>query len=148
MFDISEMEEMKVSEEVPPNYQELLVAFPSIVRERPIFCYGDTIYNPFKKNIPADLVFHEAVHSKQQGNTPEIWWMRYIQDEQFRLEQEFEAYGEQYAFIARHIGNNRIKKQYLESMSTALSGEVYGRLLSYGEAESKIKRYAKAKQNS
>lgn len=143
-------EEMKISTEYPPNWNQIRIAFPDVVQEGAIFCYGYTIYNPFNREISADLIYHESVHARQQGSTPDIWWYRYINDLDFRLDQEIEAYGEQFAFVCRHIPpeapKNRIQKLYLNSMASALSGNVYGKLISYGEAESKIKRYAKNKE--
>lgn len=134
---------MESSNEYPPNYSEILVAFSDIEKFKPIFAYGDTIYNPFKRAIPADIVFHESIHMRQQGNYPDIWWNQYLNNEEFRLNQELEAYGEQYAFVVRNIPSNKMNKAALFSMAQALSGESYGSLLSFSEAESKIKKYAK-----
>lgn len=141
-------EKMKTSTEFPPNWNQIRIAFPSVEGGGAIFCYGYTIYNPFNREISADLIYHESVHARQQGSTPDVWWYRYINDINFRLDQEIEAYGEQFAFVCRHIppevSKNRIKKTFLEPMARALSGEVYGKLISYNEAESKIRRYAKS----
>jgi hypothetical protein len=123
--------EMKTVNDYPPNYNAILMRFPMVEEVRPVFAYGDTIY-------------HESVHMEQQGEFPEIWWERYLLDDAFRLEQELEAYGKQYAFVCRNISNCKIQKIALLSMAQALSGEIYGSLLSFSQAESQIKRYAKA----
>lgn len=137
---------MKTSTDFPPNYKQIVEAFPVVAeRKEAIFCYGDTIYNPFNRKITPDLTFHESIHTRQQGNNPEEWWMYYIKNEEFRLDQEIEAYGEQYAFVMRHIPNNRVRRMIRDSMSTALSGDTYGKLLSFNEAETLISRYAKEK---
>ena len=136
---------MQIVEEFPPNYEAILLVFPQIktVEHKPIFAYGNYIYNPFKRNIPADIIFHESIHRRQQAGNPDAWWHQYLTDEDFRLRQEVEAYGEQFAFVRKHITNNRVRKDMLFSMATALSGEIYGSLLTFNQAETIITKYAK-----
>lgn len=136
---------MKTLEQFPPNYLEIQEAFPMIDGEKhkPIFCYKDTIYNPFKINITPDLEHHESIHTKQQGDFPDIWWYNYIKDEQFRLRQELEAYGHQYKFVLDNIEDRKLREWGLNKMAEALSGEVYGNLLNFAQAKSKIRNYAK-----
>lgn len=136
---------MQIVEEFPPNYEAILLVFPQVktTEHKPVFVYGNFIYNPWKRKVPADIIFHESIHRRQQAGNPDAWWMQYLQDEDFRLRQEVEAYGEQFAFVRKHISNNRVRKDMLFSMATALSGEIYGKLLSFSEAETIITRYAK-----
>ena len=138
---------MRIVEEFPPNYEAIVLVFPQIKTlpqdAKPVFAYGDYIYNPFKKRIPADIIFHESIHRRQQAGNSDAWWMQYLSDEDFRLRQEVEAYGEQFAFVRKHIPNNRVRKDMLFSMASALSGEIYGSLLDYNQAESIIRKYAK-----
>lgn len=131
---------MKISEKYPPNYDEIVQALGKV--DGAVFCYGDTIYNPFKRNITPDIEVHEAVHMKQQGNMPEVWYMKYLYDPKFRLEQEIQAYGEQYAFIKKYMKGDLLAWG-LEKMAQALSGKEYGNLLSYNEAEAKIRLASK-----
>lgn len=135
---------MKILTEFPPNYAQIQLVFKEIEKHKPIFCYGDTIYNPFKREITPDLDKHEEVHSKQQGLYPDQWWGQYLNDRDFRLQQEIEAYGTQYAFVKSFVKNTKLLEWLKENMADALSGELYGNLLSYGEAESKIRNYAKS----
>lgn len=139
--------QMKIKEELPPNYLDIVKVFPNLEETKPIFCYGDTIYNPWKRNVTPDLEIHEEVHFKQQGTAPDLWWDKYLSDEQFRLNQETEAYGEQYKFAQKLVdeirGGSKMKKWALESMAKALSGETYGSLLTYHEAEAKIRNYGR-----
>jgi hypothetical protein len=135
---------MKLSKEKPPNIDEILKVFPSIFSDldrTPIFCYGDTIYNA-PDDLRRDLIYHEEVHSKQQGSNPTLWWTKYLHDKEFRLEQEIEAYGNQYALIKK-ILPSKFHKQALYEMASSLSSDVYGRIIGHGEAESKIRNYAK-----
>ena len=134
---------MKILTEFPPNYREIVDTFDGVEKGEPIFCYGDTIYNPHKKNITKDLEVHEAVHMKQQGDAPELWWYNYLRDPEFRLSQEIEAYGEQYKFIKEAGMKGSLLRWALDNMATALSGNIYGNLLSRGEANSKIRNYGK-----
>jgi hypothetical protein len=90
---------MKIKEEFPPNYAAITAILGEVDHRKPVFCYGDTIYNPFKVEVTADLHIHEEVHCKQQGEYPDIWWNQYLSDKDFRLHQEIEAYGTQLKFI-------------------------------------------------
>lgn len=144
---------MKVIDGYPPNYEEIKIIFPALPRGT-AFCYGDTIYNPSGREILPDKDLHEQVHSGQQGSDPEAWWSRYLTDPEFRLSQELEAYGTQFAFVKEHIeaeadraakegkriaaGKSKLIAYGLESMADALSSN-YGLSLSHGEAASKIR---------
>ena len=125
----------------------MLAAFPNIEKQYPVFCYGDTIYNPFDQTITPDIEHHESIHSRQQGDYPEVWYERYINEPSFRLEQEIEAYGSQYAFlkyILKDISQGaKIIEWKKEKMAEALSSPLYGSLLPYAVAESKIRSYGK-----
>lgn len=134
---------MKIIEKNPPNIEDIKKYFPHYEKHQPLFCYGDTIYNPFKLEVAKDLEVHEEVHSKQQGEFPDVWYYKYFNDLQFRLEQEKEAYGEQYKFIKGLDMSRNLKDWKKEKMAEALSGELYGNLISYVEAERLIRNYAK-----
>jgi len=136
--------QMKQKKEYPPNYQEIVDTF-GVPPTHVIYCYGDTIYNPSGKEITPDLEIHEDTHRKQQGTAPDLWWNKYLADPQFRLDQEIEAYGEQYIFACKLIdeihGGAKMKKWALESMTTALSGSIYGGIIDYSKAETAIRKY-------
>lgn len=133
---------MIIKETYPPNYELLKMSFPNLEAHVPIFCYGNIIYNPFKIEVTKSLEVHEEVHMKQQGNNIETWWIKYCTDPHFRLSQEIEAYGTQYA-LSLKIAPRKISDWVKEKCAQSLSGELYGNLLTYGEAESKIRKYAK-----
>lgn len=134
---------MKIIEGYPPNIDVIKLKFPSLDDHKPIFSYGDSIFNPFKVVLTPDLEFHEKIHSERQGEFPEIWWNRYLTDDQFRLEEELLAYSEQFKFFKERVVNPKLTDWLLDKISMALSGELYGNLISYGEARSKIRNYAK-----
>lgn len=133
---------MKILNKYPPNYSLIQTVFKNCEEFKSIFCYGDTVYNPFEIEVTKDLEVHEEVHQKQQGGDPDGWWMQYLTDPQFRLEQEIAAYGTQYA-LAFKVAPRKISDWVKEKCAQSLSSELYGNLLSYGEAESKIRNYAK-----
>lgn len=134
---------MKIVEQYPPNYIQILEAFPNLEEHKPIFTYGDNIFNPFKVNITPDLEAHEAVHIKQQGTFPEIWWNDYINNPEFRLQQEIEAYGTQLIFLESIITDSKLMEWFWDKITSAISGELYGNMLNYGQAKSKLRHFVK-----
>lgn len=133
---------MKILEDYPPNFALIKQGFPMLGKVEPIFCYGEVIYNPFKVKITPDLEVHEETHSKRQGGFPDQWWYNYLNDLNFRLEEEVIAYGEQYHFIKQHM-KGKLLEWGLDKMSEALSSELYNLGISYGQARSKIRNYEK-----
>lgn len=132
---------MKVSKELPPNYADIVKAIPEIAEHKPIFCFGDTVYN-VEGELRKDLEVHEEVHSKQQGKNPAAWWEKYLESVEFRLSQEIEAYSAQYIFISKFL-KGKLLRNALGSMGRDLSSALYGNILTHGEAVSKIRNYAK-----
>ena len=109
-----------------------------------VFCYGDIIYNPSKKELNKDIIHHEEIHSKQQGTDPNNWYHNYLTNPNFRLEQELQAYASQLNF-AKNLGvKGKLLKWKQEQMAEALSAD-YKLKISFREAESKIRNKAKDK---
>lgn len=137
--------QMIIKEEYPPNYLEIVKVFGDLTEKKPVFCYGDTIYNPFKVEVTPDLEIHEDTHRQQQSTAPDIWWEQYLTDTTFRLNQEVEAYSKQYQFACKLVdeikGGSRMKKAILESIAKSLSGEMYGNIITYSQAETVIRKY-------
>jgi hypothetical protein len=127
---------MKVLKAYPPNIAQIQkVLNPPFAT---VFTYGDTIYNPnVDAELPPDLVAHERVHMFQQMKflTPGEWWDKYLKDENFRFNQEVEAYKAQWK-IMRH---SRMANWLLHGIVTDLSGDMYGNLVSYTIARRLIK---------
>ena len=132
------MKEIKVEikNEFPPNYEQIKKVFE--LHKGIIFTYGNTIYNPDNAYIDRPLLEHEKVHIKQQGWNVRKWWKKYLSDENFRLNQEIEAYQKQYE-VAESLYNRNDLFNLLKSMAFDLSGEMYGNIISYQEAIRKIK---------
>ena len=92
------IEDIKIVKEQPPFLLKIVSA-----GMRPqfdtIFPWSPNIFNPSGLDIPPDIFIHEVVHIRQQGNNPEAWWQRYLNDSGFRFEQELEAFAGQYNFV-------------------------------------------------
>ena len=125
---------MRLSPNKPPNYDQFKQFFPGFEKHEPVFVYGDVIYNPFNRDLTPDVVFHEEVHSRQQGKNPEFWYSRYFREPHFRLEQEVEAYRAQYAFVNKRVKDRELKAFFLHQLSTALASPLYGNLVTREEA--------------
>ncbi len=126
---------MKVVFGYPPNIGKIKAKLnPSI---RAIFTYGDTIFVPDSGRLDEALTAHEETHMRQQGEDSEGWWDKYLESEQFRLQQELEAYRKQYKVFKKGKDRNKIF-MFLHKIATDLSGELYGNIISYEEAKKKI----------
>ena len=96
-----------------------------------IITYGDTIYSKF--DISPDLVVHEITHVQQQEVLwRDNWWDRYFEDTAFRLEQELEAYRNQYSFIKQNF-SRPVRKTMLRQIANIMS-TLYGGMCTYDEA--------------
>lgn len=137
---------MNIKNELPPNWDAITETFPAIKdATRTIITYFPNVYVPYTKVevLPPDLAIHEGIHLKQQEEIgAEAWWSMYLKDQGFRLKQELEAYGAQYAFFRNY--QNAIKKHVIFRIASDLSSDMYGNIISYAEAETLIKKYAKA----
>lgn len=135
---------MQIKRELPPNYEEIVKTLtPS---DRAVFTWGDTVFAPQLapgSELPPDLMVHEEVHEKQQGNDPEDWWRKYLDDPDFRLEQELQAYGVQYAWVNALDVKRDGKDKFLDMIAGDLSSPMYGLHLTHAEAVSKIRNKAK-----
>ncbi len=128
---------MNVKNSFPPNYEEIKSKF-DLEKQKPVFTYGSTLYNPHMITIPEDLLIHESIHGEQQKHDDTIaklWWQRYIEDTKFRIDQEIEAYGFQYAFICQKIKDRNMRFKYLHQFAIMLSSKMYGNAIGYNEAK-------------
>lgn len=136
---------MHILSQRPPNYDQLKEAFGFNDKKIVYFTYGNIIYNPHGKSITDDLIRHEQIHGEQQQYDPliaKLWWERYLIDPEWRIEQEGEAYGAQYDFICQKVKDRNLRVKYLHKFAEALSGPLYGNVISHSEATIKIKEYA------
>lgn len=130
---------MNIIYDYPPNYKAIAEAFNIKGNEGIIFTYGNSLYVPGGERISLDkpLIKHEEVHSRQQKKMGVgAWWERFIEDPNFRFTQELEAYREQYRAMAGLTLQQRLG--YLDHISSDLSGEIYGNLMTKNEATAAI----------
>ena len=135
---------MKILETNPPNIAEIIKVFPEVKGDKMvIFAYGDTIYAPGgKEGISPDREVHEKVHEKQQKELgwhgPRRWWKKYLEDPEFRLDQELEAYRAQYAFVKQHQKDRNKLHKFLMEISGHLAHPMYGNLVTKEQARELI----------
>jgi hypothetical protein len=122
---------MKVVTDYPPNIEFIRQHFELDGNE--IFTYGDTVYSPTGP-ISVWLIAHEKVHCRQQGADPDGWWQRYVDDIQFRFEQELQAHRAEYKCVIKHIKDINVRRKLLYAISRRLSSPLYGSLVSHQEA--------------
>ena len=137
---------MLIKFEKPPHnlYQRIREAGMPFNEEATIFTYGDTVYNPKRLPIPEHLQMHEQTHSKQQGSNPMNWWERYLFDPYFRIEQEAEAYGQQYRFICRNAKDRNVRNRILMDLAVMLASPMYGSVVTTTPAMKMIKDASKS----
>lgn len=130
-----------VSFDPPPNYGRILAVFPQAARPGVIFAYAGTIHNPSRVKLPKELLAHEVVHFDQQAHYDAgmragaaAWWDRYLEDVEWRYQQELAAHiAEAAQFNRRHAqGNARIA--YRRQVARKLSGDLYGGLRTFDQA--------------
>ena len=142
---------MKILVGYPPNYEEIIKKF-DLRNVKPVFAYGDIIYNPHNCPIADHILVHEKVHEKQQLDTnfitdlgvkqqmtPKIWWKLYLEDKGFRLEQEIPAYQAQFKFVKKIVKDKNVVNNFLITIAKDLSGKMYGNMLSFEQAIQAIK---------
>jgi hypothetical protein len=110
----------------PPNFDQILAAFPNADKPGVIFTYGGEIYNPDGVHIPAALMAHEYVHIQRQCRylKPEHWWGAYIADPVFRYTEELFAHVAEFKAQAHGIDRNQ-RAQLLMSTARRLVAPLY-----------------------
>lgn len=135
---------MKIVNEYPPNYDKIKDVFAVDESAQVVFCYGETVYNPYRLPLRDDLIHHEAVHAKQQDEQIDEWWQKYIDDPLFRVSQELEAYGQQVKFIRQRQGELRAIRAAV-SFSKYLASPVYGSAITSPEALKRMLKVSRRK---
>lgn len=128
---------MKIVKDYPPNIAAIREKF-DLRGKNVVFTYGDKLYVPSGAGIPDNLMKHEETHTKQQGKDVEGWWDRYLVDNQFRLEQEVEAYQAQYKYVVENGASRQVKRDFLQYIARDLSGPIYGHVVSFEQAKQLI----------
>lgn len=124
----------------PPNYARICEVLGT-PRESMIYAYGNRIYASHV-DLDAHLLIHENVHRIQQeaAGGPEPWWDRYLEDRDFRLAVEVEAYRAQYQWLCARTGSRQDRRHNLRALAGALSDRTYGKLCSRADAMELLRR--------
>lgn len=141
---------MRIVHEFPPLYAEMQAAFPGMRGIKPIFAWGDVIYNPHRIAITPQLEVHESVHAERQLKfrlpehtdaaiaeletradfqhwRVEAWWRRYMADPAFRLMEELLAHAAEYrAYIDSPTCNRHIRRAALKAIAQRMASPLYG----------------------
>lgn len=104
-----------------------------------IFAWGDTIYNPENTAIPPQLLAHEGVHGQRQGGAVEAWWRRYIEDPQFRFDEELPAHVEECRALLARCYNRKERRSCLAIVAKRFAAPLYG-VVSFKEARRLLAR--------
>lgn len=126
--------------EYPPNYQQILQAFPIKDKKGVLFCHSPFCYNPDNVDISSALMAHEDTHCAQQMNDPKNWWDIYIDDVNERLSWEMEAHIVEVGEAFSAIKDRNQRNSYLISAARRLSSPMYGALISFPEALERLKK--------
>ena len=129
---------LKILNEQPPILDKLLKAGLK-PQKTTVFAYGDTLYNPSGVEIPPDILIHEEVHIRQQKDNKDDCLEKYLNDKEYRLKVEVEAFREQYKFVCEMLKDRNDRAKCLHSLAQELSGSVYGKIINYSEAINKLK---------
>ena len=129
---------------IPPNLDAIQERFTATKGNlRVIYTYYPHIYVQVEAILPDDLMVHEATHlAQQEMHLPALWWDRYLKDDEFLLEQEIQAYGNQLAY-ALLIGPRARADRLKDQLASDLASDVYGKIISFTKAETAIRYYAK-----
>jgi hypothetical protein len=127
---------MQIVKGFPPNIAQLYKKFK--ITPETVFTYGDKLYNPMGNPIPQDLMVHEETHEQQQKVCGvEQWWTLYLDNPNFRLTQEVEAYRNQYQFL-KTVLNRKARLGTLNILSEHLASPLYGNIVNKKEAKELI----------
>ena len=132
---------MNVVHDYPPNFHKILPEFPLADRKGVIFTYGNIIYAPHGEEVQRPLIAHESVHSERQGNDPEGWWEKYLDDRQFRYDEELLAHIREYQ--AYWYMSRKERMWYLGQIAKRLASPLYGSMVPQQKAKAAIKKGAK-----
>ena len=124
----------------PPNIKDIEKVF-DLTNKRPIFAWGGIIFNPYNAVIDEPLRIHELTHFAQQQGKPKEWWDKYLVDKKFRLEQEIEAYSNQYNSYRKLTKDRNFLARYLFRLASDLSSSMYGNIITVSEATKRIKDF-------
>jgi hypothetical protein len=116
---------LKIVRDFPPNILEIDAHFHCI-GDSVLYAYGDTIYNPKGIHVPNFLLAHETIHMmRQMTTTPEAWWTKYIEDEEYRYAEELAAHRVEFAVLSQQIADRNARAKLLMLTAARLTAPLY-----------------------
>src|SRR5260221_4073121 len=127
----------------PPNFKELSKRFA--INPKAIYAWSPKIYNPAKRFVSTDLIEHEKVHITRQDamGGPQFWWEKYLDDAEFRLDEEARAYGRQFSYSCTQNRDRNFQFRFLLGLANTLAGPMYGNITTTERAVELIKSMSK-----
>ena len=129
---------MKVISGYPPLIDKIDEVF-HCKDQQVIYAWGDIIYQPFTFVIPNFLIAHEEVHGGRQGDDIEGWWKRYMEDIEFRYQEELHAHAKEFQVRSRGVKDRNLKSQLLMWSAARLNAPLYGKMTNLNKAMKDIK---------
>jgi hypothetical protein len=126
---------MRVVAAYPPNFLDVVAAFPGARGRGVVFTWGGTLYNPDGGRVSSAIHAHEEVHHAQQGDAEAgivEWWKSYLTDGAFRLAAEVPAHRAEYRAFCR--GSVSGRERYLRAITDRLASPFYGGLVDRARA--------------
>ena len=130
---------MRIVRDRPPMFDEIDAKFK--VRGKPVlFAWADTIFIPTGSlEVPPHLMEHESLHGQRQRLLGvEVWWRRYIDDIDFRREEELLAHRAEYQTLIRGGGGRNMRRHYLSITAARLASPLYGPIFKLREAKAEL----------
>lgn len=111
----------------PPNFRQIVAAFPKAEGADTIFAYEPCIYVSSELIVlPPQLIKHETIHIRRQKEIGvEEWWRKYIEDEKFRYNEELLAHRAEYWVATRGISDMKERKRILTMISRRMNSPLY-----------------------
>ena len=123
-----------------PNFNKLKELF-GIDEKYAIISYGDTIYCP-EEGMSKDLLQHELTHCERQNfnkQSADRWWQKYLEDKDFRLQEELIAYANQYKFCEKIYKDRNKRAKIMWELAKELSSSTYGNIIDFSDGLLKLK---------
>lgn len=134
-------DKVEIVQEWPPRINEIEQRFGELP-DTVIFAWGNKIMVPSGNRLDQWLIDHELVHLRQQKDIGgvDVWWDKYLVDDEFRLDQELDAHIVEYKSFCRYVRDRNDQAKYLNWIGGRLANKMYGNIISRGEAMRRIRR--------
>jgi hypothetical protein len=131
---------MNIIQGRPPLFDLIDAKFN--IRGKPIlFSWGSTIFIPSGSlDVSPALMVHERIHGDRQlaysrdKASIEMWWLRYMEDINFRAAEEVLAHRAEYRHLCDHAGGRNQRRRHLSIIATKLSHPLYGPMMNKASA--------------